>query len=375
MTGDRLIQIVPYRARAPEGVGDHARLLAEEFRASMGIETSFVACTPLPPEARCNDEWETVQLPRRGTKELLDALATLERRDGPAPILLHLSGFGFHRRGAPFWLATALDRWQRSHSEGKLAVVFHELFATGPVNSRNFWFGQLQRFPVRHIARIADGGITALDRKLAWLRHAVDVPANFHPMPCFSTIGETVSTLPTARERPARLAIFGRSNVLPGIYRQRGDLLAAFVRANAIEQIVDIGPRAEDPPANVGGVPVTRLGALDPEPLRAELATARFGALLYDAGELPKSSIFAAYAAHGTIPLCFSASRPDSNGLRIGTHFLRLDHDVPTPVVDADAINQLQAHAMAWYRPHSIGRTAALLWALLGEAKVGDEAE
>lgn len=375
MTSDRLIQIVPYRARAPEGVGDHARLLAEEFRASMGIETSFVACTPLPPEERRVDEWDTLDLPRRGTIELLDALATLERRDGPAPIVLHLSGFGFHRRGAPFWLAAALERWQRSHPGSKLAVVFHELFATGPITSRNFWFGHLQRFPMRRIARIADGGITALDRNLAWLRRAVDVPANFHPMPCFSTIGETASALPPAGERPAKLAIFGRSNVLPGIYRQRGDLLAAFVRANGIEQIVDIGPRAGDPPADIAGVPVTRLGALDPEPLRAELASARFGALLYDAGELPKSSIFAAYAAHGTIPLCFSAARSDLNGLAVGTHFLRLDHDVPAPTVDAASIDRLQASAMAWYRPHSIGRTAALLRASLGGAQVGNEAE
>lgn len=375
MAGKRLIQIVPYRARAPEGVGDHARLLAEKFRTSLGVETSFVACTPLPPEERREDEWETLHLARRGTNELLGALAELEQRDGPVPILLHLSGFGFHRRGAPFWLAEALERWQRSHRENKLAVVFHELFATGPVISRNFWFGQLQRRAVRRIARLADGGITALDAKLAWLRRVGKTSADFHSMPCFSTIGESGSTLDAASDRPAKLAIFGRGNVLPEIYRQRGDLLAEFVRANAIKHIVDIGPRADAPPVEIAGVPVNRLGSLDPEPLRAELASARFGALYYDAGELPKSSIFAAYAAHGTIPLCFSAPRRDMNGLREGEHFLRIDHDIAPPIADVVSINRLQANAMTWYRPHSIGRTATLLWAMLGGVHVGDHVE
>ena len=63
------------------------------------------------------------------------------------------------------------------------------------------------------------------------------------------------------------------------------------------------------------------------------------------------------------------------NGLREGEHFLRIDHDKAPPIADVVSINRLHANAMTWYRPHSIGRTATLLWAMLGGVHVGDHVE
>ena len=138
MPEPRLIQIVPHRGVAAEGVGDYARLIAERMLAAHGVRTVFVACTPLPPEARLCDNWETIELPRRTTRDLVTALD----RIGSAPVLLQLSGYGFHAKALTYWVDRALGRWLGP--ERPLATVFHELYATGPIWSSPFWLGWLQ---------------------------------------------------------------------------------------------------------------------------------------------------------------------------------------------------------------------------------------
>jgi hypothetical protein len=361
----RLIQIVPIRARTSEGVGDYARIIAERMRADAGLETSFISCTPLPPERRRQDEWESIELPERSSRALTEALDALEARHGAAPIILHLSGYGFDRRGAPFWLARALGAWRRRHPSARLAIVFHELFAIGPVWTRLFWMGQVQRRVTRALQALSNGGITTVGRTLEWLSHG---PAHAPPFlfPCFATIGEPEGEVALASARGNTLAIFGRASVLDEIYGQWAGPLAEFVRANKIAEVIDIGARPVPPPDRIGEAKVTQLGELGPEALHAHLARARYGMLRYDADWLPKSSILAAYCAHGVIPVCLSGQRGDGDGLLPGTNYLKIERDAAAPCPDISAIDQLQARAQAWYRPHSIGPTTALLRGLIG---------
>ena len=366
MVPKRVIQIVPARARRAEGVGDYARIVAEGLRADAEVETSFVSCTALAPADRCDDGWETIELSVRSAGALSHSLDGLQARYGSLPLLLHLSGYGFDRRGAPFWLARALRRWRRRNPSQKLVIVFHELFANGPVFTRRFWLGRVQRFVTRALQRISSAGIVTLGRNLRWLEGAgADAPPSYLS-PCFATIGETDTALEPASQRAARLVIFGRTAVLPEIYGEWAEVLEAFVRENAIVEIIDIGPRTAPPPGKIGGAIVTRMGELDPATLRDALSGARFGMLRYDADWLPKSSILAAYCAHGVIPVCLSGQRGESDGLLPGANYLRLDREHPIPCPQLSEIDELQRRAQAWYSPHSIDRTITLLRTLIG---------
>jgi hypothetical protein len=164
-----------------------------------------------------------------------------------------------------------------------------------------------------------------------------------------------------ASGRPARLAVFGRASVLDSIYRRNAAPLEAFVRANAIEEIVDIGFRPTPPPSHIGDARVRAMGEMAPEPLIAELSAARFGMLHYEANRLAKSSIFGALCASGTIPVCVSDQPGLEDGLAPGAQYLKLDSQAAPAAPDRDALNQLQAGARSWYEPHAIAATVDLI--------------
>jgi hypothetical protein len=353
----QLVQIVPVRSTSAEGVGDYATRIAERMHGRHGISTRFIACTPLPPERRLKDRWETHELARRHADDLAAALEA----SGDASVLLQLSGYGFHPKALTFWVARAIERWRGTNPARRVMTVFHELYATGPVWSSPFWLSGLQIRGVRRIYRGSVAAIATTERNVAHLRRWEPAGPPLAWMPCFATVGEPEGPTPCASERAASLVVFGRSSVLDSVYRDAIPALEAFVRANAIEQVIDIGARPSPPPAQVAGVPLHALGELPPGPLIAALSTARFGLLQYEANRLAKSSIFGALAAAGTIPVCVSGEPGREDGLIPGANYLRLDPALAPPVPEPAALDRLQAGARSWYAPHSIAAAVDLV--------------
>ncbi|MES2058585.1 MAG: hypothetical protein V4564_21790 [Pseudomonadota bacterium] len=359
-----LIQIVPRRGVSPEGVGDYARLIAEQMRRDHGIRTIFISGSPLPPEQRLHDEWETHELGDRNRQALLDILALVAGSDSP-PVLLHLSAYGYHDKGVPFWLAAALERWRGANPQTPLITIFHELFATGPIWGSAFWLGALQARIARRAQAISTAGIATTEPYADLLdtwRQGRCGPTI--ALPVFSTIGDLDAPLP-ARDRPASLAIFGRAGIFNAVYRDRIDRIEAFVTANRITDIIDIGARAASPPASIGGAAVRCLGQLPAGELCAELAHARFGLLDYDADRLAKSTIFAAYCAHGAIPVCLSDTVGRNDGLRPGENYLNIGGADAINGIDETTLEALQRAAKNWYQPHSLKSSAAIIDHLL----------
>ncbi|MEN2785429.1 hypothetical protein ACFOKI_12575 [Sphingomonas qilianensis] len=365
-----LIQIVPQRSIAPEGVGDYARLLAEQLWQHHGRRTIFVAGSPLQPEQRLIDEWETHELIKRSASALLGQLASL---GGDTPILLHLSAYGYHRKGVPLWLATALEHWRQANPETPLVTVFHELYVTGPPWRRAFWWGKLQARIARRIQRISTGATTTTAPYAAMLGHwSRDRTVAVAPLPVFSTIGESDTLIP-ATARPRTLILFGRDGMAQALYRDRRAQIAAIVAENDIAEIIDVGQRSAPPPAMIGRTKVRPLGQLPSGPLQAALSQALFGLIAYDADRLAKSTLFAAYCANGVIPVCLDDAPGMNDGLRPGKNYLKLGiaetpASLPGPMLDA-----LQRHAHAWYQPHNAQRSADLVSGLLGASVAGEQ--
>ncbi len=295
----RIVQIVPRRSRRPEGIGDYARLLAEEFRDVHGLETVFLSGTPLPTDEAVFDAWRTETVKTRGAQNLVAALDTLSPFDA---ILLHVSGYGYEKRGVPIWLASGLEIWRREHAGVPIAALFHELNAVSgrPWNS-SFWLSPVQLQVCKRLARLSSTVFATTSPYAATLsqwRQGNKVDA----LPVFSTIGRTHVVKPTS-DRKRALVTFGTEKVRDRVYIQGRARLASIVQQVGATEIWDIGNRDGPLPSQVAGATVRPHGACSEMQIRDVLAEAAFGLVDYPAQFLEKSTVCAAFVANGVIPV------------------------------------------------------------------------
>ncbi len=319
----RVLQIVPSLPPPDEGVGSYA-LRLERALAERGISTRFLTMA----EGGLARGLE-------GAEE--DAL------------LLHYANYGYQRRGCPFWLPGALRRWRRGGGSRRLITVFHEVYATGPPWRSSFWTQPFQRRIAAAVARASDALVTSLDLYVRRIGPAAAGKASVTPV--FSTVGEPPEPPPLA-SRARRMVLFGGRGARSRAYGEvRRELLAAC-RALEIEEIVDVGPLLEKTESTVDGIPVRRLGVLPASEVGELLGSSLAGFVAYPAFFLPKSTIFAAYCAHGMLPV--QAWRRRS--LPAGTAPRWTGSGDPQAVATA---------GHRWYGEHSLARQAARFRELL----------
>lgn len=358
----RLIQIVPHRTSDPDGIGDYAVRLATQLRAQHGLETAFVAGTPAGNEPPADDGWPTVRVSEQSAEGLLTALSRMEETDGNLTVVLHVSGYGYARRGAPFWLLQGLQNWRSHNPRCRLIGIFHELSATSAPWRSAFWFGPFQKQIAAALARMVETAITPCDR------YARDLTAWRQPSgnavivcPVPSNVGEP-QIIPAFDARPPRAAVFGRAGVETAIYAGHSDQLTAAVKFLGITEILDIGARQAPIPARIGSAAIKPLGRLPADDLSAVLQGCRFGFLAYDATKLGKSGVLAAYAAHGAIPVLIGAGKGEVDAnLEAGQHILWQ----PTEVLNPTVGNMMQSAVRRWYDGHALGELARIVAGLI----------
>lgn len=215
-------------------------------------------------------------------------------------LLLHYVGYGFSPRGVPWELVGAICDWKIGAAGRRLVTLFHEVYAFGPPWRSSFWLSPVQRHLAQRLARVSDACVTSTEPFAAILRRWV--PAErVHVLPVFSTIGEP-EVLPPWGVRTRRMIVFGSPGVRERAYQRTGDQLSRVVARLEVEEVLDVGASAAVP-GMIAGVPVRSLGHLPPEEVGRLLGSARFGFVAYPPHLLGKSSIFAAYEAHGLCPV------------------------------------------------------------------------
>ena len=182
-----VIQIVPELPPVVGGIGDHALLLMRELRM-LGIGTVFVVPDRGRPCPRPGP------LPEASGVVLVapSADATAERLDAlrPDAVLVHYSGYGYAKRGAPVWLVEGLRRWRARAPHRRLAVMFHELWACGTPWTSSFWMSPVQRALVSALLRLADALLTSTDLYARRLRRLAPERAPVAVLSVPSNIGE-----------------------------------------------------------------------------------------------------------------------------------------------------------------------------------------
>ncbi len=309
----KVVQIVPAIPPAIGGVTGYAEALAAALAAQAGIESRFVS--PLSGD--------------------------LERElSGAGTLLLHYANYGYERRGCPAELVAGLEAWKAGGEGRRLVTVFHEVYASGPPWRSSFWLSPRQRRLACRLATLSDALLTTLGLYAGLLaRLAPGVRVTVAPV--FSTVGEPAGEEVGAR--PPVMAVFGGAGARARAYGEALPELAAACRALAVEEIVDIGADASAP-ARVSGLPVRRLGTLPAAEVSRHLLAARAGFLAYPPGFLAKSTIFAAYCAHGLAPVCVWKGRGGGTA------------EAPLWRAAGPGAEEVATAARGWYRSHALAR-------------------
>jgi hypothetical protein len=345
MGGDRqLIQVVPRMTPVRCGVSDVALLLAAELKAAFGIETAIAVVNS---QERCELELPVAYC---APAELLDACLSLSG-EGPGDLLVHLSGYGYSADGAPTLVADALER-VKTDGHFRIAVFFHELYASGPPWTSAFWYARRQKRAYRRIAEVCDLAVTSARVFADWLER--QTASAIECMPVFSHVGEARSRLPFA-ERDRTMVVFGLGGTRQRVYRELampGDALERL----GVEEILDIGFDCNAPRA-VNGIRVRSMGVLAAAEIDRLLTRAAFGYLAYPPNCLAKSGVFAAYSAHGVVPMIAESFRGEFDGLRDGEHALSRE---AAKGMKPEALERCSIAAWQWYAGHSLHHHAAL---------------
>lgn len=357
-----LVTIVPRLRPAIDGVGDYAMKLASQLHQDFELSTQFIAGDP---DWRSKEELAGLAAIAVDERSVASLTAGLQ---GQSVVLLHYVPHGYAAKACPFWLIKGLERWHASTPNSRLVTMFHELYALDwhrPWSS-DFYLSLVQQHLAGRIAQLSDACLTSTARytrtitRLSRGKHT-QVPV----MPVFSNVGEPSHVLPL-EQRQRRLIIFGQRHSKRLIYQQSLAVITQLCQQLNLQEIWDIGPTTDITPATVNTIPVKELGQLSETQISLILSESLAGFLNYDPKRLGKSGIFAAFCAHGLLPINHRALGDSLDGLTAGSHYGSLEQGP----IDISLGQEIATQALNWYRQHALPQQAHIIYRQLPQTLV-----
>lgn len=355
-----IIQIVPQMPPIVNGVGDHGLALAKQIRKDFGINSCFVVGDPYWNGGTAIDDFPVQKLNERSAKSLIYTLNQIT--SSRVPILLHYVNYGYAQRGCPTWLVNGLQQWQtqKCHKEQvPLVTMFHEVYAGNqPLWTSAFWTEPVQKYLAATLAKISDRLVTNKFRYAELVKKiCTSKQLKFDIMPVFSNIGEPEKILPLT-ERKRRLVIFGGAGNRLKVYEQSISLLQRVCRELEIQEVVDIGPPLKNSLSNIENIPLICLNRQPAEKISAILQDSWVGFFNYPLDFLTRSGTFAAYCAHGVIPVGtkYYAWIKEDDGLIENQHYWLGDN--LTKKLNFHIGENIAANAYNWYQTHTLSKQA-----------------
>ncbi|MCP2731661.1 glycosyltransferase family 4 protein [Limnofasciculus baicalensis] len=337
-----IIQIVPRLPPYTDGVGDYALRLADKLLKDHRLSTHFLVFQDgLQIDPIINGFSATV-IPAHTTDAFLSVLPT-----DIEGILLHYSNYPYLKGkfDAPFWLVDAL-RAARKQRQIKLVVMFHEL-------PRLKWknisvLNPIQSIVSRRLARLASTIITDSGKFKAKLSEWVNYPVTC--IPDFSTVGEP-ENIPTLDQRERRIVIFGSSD-RHRVYQNALPRLLETCKILGITEICDIGKSLDLNPSDFPGIRLIQMGFQSAEAISQLMLNSWAGCFDYTRfpGDLGKSTVFAAYCAHGLIPLGTQYNPSEADGIKMNENYLVMGEHLRQ--LNSSQLQTIADNAHQWYKPH-----------------------
>jgi hypothetical protein len=340
----RILQIIPRVPPPICGVADYSLNLARALGSQHGIETTFVSGAPPAHGIEKWGEFSLVGAARHRPGEFASQL--LERPESEG-LILHYSAYGFAKRGTPLWLALALLKLKKVRPAIPIVVMFHELGSRGTTwRSSSFWNWPVQQWIIRRLYEVASAAVTNRAAYAADLRrNSPDQLKSTSVLPVSSGFGEPAFLRPFS-DRANFMAFFGWPMSAEKWKAVLPRLLRALDLSKASKLVVFRHPLPQDFDP---GIPIVTHGILPPEEISAMLADCRFAFSDYDPAYLGKSSLFAAYCAHGLATFIHEGSGTLEDGIVVGQHVQGLfESTYPSESV--------ASNAHTWYNMHNISR-------------------
>lgn len=351
-----ILQIVPRAPGGQDGVGDYAFTLARHLLGDYKRQTVFAAAVGSA-------------IAEVGDFRIMSPLDTISEDkfcDGGCDhIVLHYVNYGYQRRGVPISLVSMLRRLRRLCG-GRLVTVFHELYASGRPWKSAFWLRPVQRRIAREISRISDASVVSSEPSREQLRRLAP-RACIAVYPVFSNFGEPeLSPQQIAGRDLHRWAICGGTHLIERsllfFLRQAPSIPARFLP----NELFIIGG-ADNSAIRKTLQKLTKIKChyfprIDVSVASHILSSCAFGWIDYfDRPGVPtaailKSTTFAAYCAHGVIPVFpHSGSEIAINGDRLcGPYFVAKDrNDLP------EEPRKIGAEIYAWYQRRACSKSLA----------------
>lgn len=367
---NKLTVIVPRLPPSIDGLGDYGLSLAKQLRQEFGVQTTFIVGDPNWKGSSVTDGFVIHTLSTR-TAQALESLLPANANDGQT-VVVHYVGYGYAKRGSPLWLIRGLSKWRKKAPERNLITMFHELFAFGPVWTSQFWTSPFQRYLAAQLGLLSDHALTSQDSyakimsKLSKGKHRA-----MAVLPVFSNIGEPKYILPLL-QRDKCIVVFGSRGPRTRLYKNSLPELLKLCQKFGITEIIDIGPPLEFSINRINNISVRCYGVLEAEKISAILARSMIGLINYPTAYLAKSGIFAAYCAHGLLPVVAGSVELKLQQIDHNLHYWRCRSDdfLSADLHEAQSIADSAHH---WYRGHSLSVHARSFYQLIPPAETFNE--
>lgn len=353
--------IVPRLPPLIDGVGDYALNLARQLRKDFNIQTHFIVGNPQWNGESELEGFPITQVTNSSSKHLVELLSG----DRISPVLLHYVGYGYAKRGCPVWLVNGLQRWKSLYPQRSLVTMFHEIYASGLPWQSSFWLSPLQKNIATRLVRLSDRIITS---KQSYADILVKLSNGKHTeiksLPVFSTIGEPKQILPLS-ERQKRLVIFGGVSNRMRVYQESQADLDYVCQQLDIEEIIDLGTPTGITPKSIGKVPIIELGQQPAEKISDIMADAIAGFLNYNPEYLGKSTIFAAYCAHGMLPINTVGINSRIDGIQLNENYWAVRKPNSPNLKDIKMMELIANNAKFWQSKYNLSNQSKDFFVLL----------
>lgn len=349
----KILQIVPRLPPDIDGVGDYALQIAQQLRDRYQILSEFLV---FRPSDRTKDRLDTFFVHRLDTHSVEGLLGQIP--PDISTVVLQYSNYPYllGKLDAPYWLIPAMKALKQRQI--RVVVMFHEL---PTLKYRRICIpSPLQQRVSYGLTQIADAVMTnnvAFQHTLSnWAKAPV------HRVLNFSTVGEPSQVKPLS-DRDRILIIFGSTD-RGRIYRSNRDGVRQICQQLDIHTLYDIGRPVDWDADSLGNdIKVIQAGFMSASEVSDLMATAYAGIFDYQRfpNNLAKSTVYAAYAAHGMLPICNLRPLRPQDGIIPNQHYI----DTTTLLQQADdlatrddKLQTIASNAYAQYRTHTLAGCA-----------------
>jgi hypothetical protein len=363
MSTIRVISIVPRLHPSTDGVGDYALCLARQLRKDYEIETQFIVGDPDWDGPCIVENFNVSRLETRSPTSLASTIEALQEEIS-STIIVHLSGYGYAKWSIYDWLINGLKEWRSKEDKSHIITFFHETYSYSLRPwKHNFWLAPAQKRLAQNFIELSNLCITNCqihsDELIRISKRIVDIEPIVLPIP--STIGESRINIPLS-QRSKQMVVFGQKYSRIRAYTQSTLLMSNSCHLHQLEKVIDIGSPTGLPLSNMLGLPVIELGRLSSDSISQLLSDSVIGWMDYNPLYLGKSSIFAAYCAHGVVPVVNSDNvMATQDKLQSGINYL-LVNSKHTSILEKQKQQDFQSlanQAMHWYSNHSLVQHAS----------------